>query len=68
MSVIKTSSLVLSAAAVAILAVVPADAMVAKKKQAPATQTVQSTLTDNNAPKTSLDARAFFERIANEAQ
>lgn len=66
MSIIKTSSLILSAAAL-ILATGAANAMVAKKKSHTVTQhrtthAVRSTVQDFSAPKGPLPAKEYFER------
>jgi hypothetical protein len=54
MTFIKTSAIVLSTAVVAILSVGAANA--------------STELYDNNAPKASLDVRAFFERVQSDSQ
>ncbi len=53
MSLIKTSAIVLSTAVIALVSVGAANA--------------STEFSDNNAPKASLDARAFFERIASDS-
>lgn len=64
MSLTSTSALILSAAAIGVLTVGTANARVAYNKHASATHATQNTLSDNNAPIASLNAREFFERIS----